>query len=69
MITTILADDEVLARQDRINVWALPWSYLVIIGTGSTFSVELKRTSEDLPVLMLRRVAWTNARRLPGVRC
>ena len=41
----------------------------IIIGTTSIFSVELKRTSEDLPVLMLRMLACTNARRLPGVRC
>src|ERR1051325_1798825 len=35
----------------------------------STRSEEVKRTSEVLPVLMLRRVIWTKARRLPGVRC
>ena len=29
---------EVLARQDRIGVWALPWRYLAIIGTGYFFT-------------------------------
>jgi MFS transporter, putative metabolite:H+ symporter len=29
---------EVLARQDRIHVWALPWRYLAIIGTGYFFT-------------------------------
>jgi putative MFS transporter len=29
---------EVLARQDRIDVWALPWHYLAIIGTGYFFT-------------------------------
>lgn len=28
----------ILARQDRIHVWALPWVYLVIIGTGYFFT-------------------------------
>ncbi|HET8980206.1 MAG TPA: MFS transporter [Solirubrobacteraceae bacterium] len=28
----------ILARQDRINVWALPWFYLAIIGTGYFFT-------------------------------
>lgn len=28
----------VLARQDRIEVWALPWHYLAIIGTGYFFT-------------------------------
>jgi putative MFS transporter len=28
----------VLARQDRIDVWALPWHYLVIVGTGYFFT-------------------------------
>jgi putative MFS transporter len=28
----------VLARQDRIDVWALPWHYLAIIGTGYFFT-------------------------------
>jgi MFS family permease len=28
----------VLARQDRIDVWALPWHYLLIIGTGYFFT-------------------------------
>jgi putative MFS transporter len=29
---------EILARQDRIRSWALPWSYLAIIGTGYFFT-------------------------------
>jgi putative MFS transporter len=29
---------EILARQDRIPVWALPWFYLAIIGTGYFFT-------------------------------
>jgi MFS transporter, putative metabolite:H+ symporter len=29
---------EVLARQDRIDVWALPWHYLAIVGTGYFFT-------------------------------
>jgi MFS family permease len=29
---------EILARQDRIEVWALPWFYLAIIGTGYFFT-------------------------------
>src|SRR5579875_3846410 len=29
---------EILARQDRIQVWALPWFYLAIIGTGYFFT-------------------------------
>jgi putative MFS transporter len=29
---------QILARQDRIEVWALPWSYLAIIGTGYFFT-------------------------------
>ena len=29
---------EILARQDRIDVWALPWHYLAIIGTGYFFT-------------------------------
>ena len=29
---------QVLARQDRIDVWALPWRYLAIIGTGYFFT-------------------------------
>lgn len=29
---------EILARQDRIAVWALPWRYLAIIGTGYFFT-------------------------------
>jgi putative MFS transporter len=29
---------DVLARQDRIDVWALPWHYLAIIGTGYFFT-------------------------------
>jgi hypothetical protein len=28
----------ILARQDRIEVWALPWFYLAIIGTGYFFT-------------------------------
>ncbi len=28
----------ILARQDRIGVWALPWHYLAIIGTGYFFT-------------------------------
>ena len=28
----------ILARQDRIDVWALPWHYLAIIGTGYFFT-------------------------------
>ncbi|HEY5427723.1 MAG TPA: MFS transporter [Solirubrobacteraceae bacterium] len=28
----------ILARQDRIEVWALPWRYLAIIGTGYFFT-------------------------------
>src|SRR5436309_8464698 len=32
-------------------------------------SVELNRTTEDLPVFKLRSVACTKARKLPGVRC
>ena len=28
----------ILARQDRIEVWALPWAYLLIIGTGYFFT-------------------------------
>jgi putative MFS transporter len=28
----------ILARQDRIDVWALPWHYLVIVGTGYFFT-------------------------------
>src|SRR5579875_242501 len=28
----------ILARQDRIQVWALPWRYLAIIGTGYFFT-------------------------------
>jgi MFS family permease len=28
----------ILARQDRIHVWALPWHYLAIIGTGYFFT-------------------------------
>jgi MFS family permease len=28
----------ILARQDRIDVWALPWRYLAIIGTGYFFT-------------------------------
>lgn len=28
----------ILARQDRITVWALPWHYLAIIGTGYFFT-------------------------------
>ena len=28
----------ILARQDRIGVWALPWVYLAIIGTGYFFT-------------------------------
>ena len=33
------------------------------------FSVELNRTSEDLPVRRLRKITCTNALRFPGVRC
>jgi putative MFS transporter len=29
---------QILARQDRIHVWALPWAYLAIIGTGYFFT-------------------------------
>jgi putative MFS transporter len=29
---------QILARQDRIQVWALPWFYLAIIGTGYFFT-------------------------------
>ncbi len=29
---------EILARQDRIQVWALPWIYLAIVGTGYFFT-------------------------------
>jgi MFS family permease len=29
---------EILARQDRIDTWALPWRYLAIIGTGYFFT-------------------------------
>jgi len=29
---------EILARQDRIDVWALPWHYLAIVGTGYFFT-------------------------------
>lgn len=29
---------QILARQDRIDVWALPWRYLAIIGTGYFFT-------------------------------
>ncbi len=29
---------EILARQDRIDVWALPWVYLAIVGTGYFFT-------------------------------
>ncbi len=29
---------QVLARQDRIEVWALPWHYLAIVGTGYFFT-------------------------------
>jgi putative MFS transporter len=29
---------DLLARQDRIDVWALPWHYLAIIGTGYFFT-------------------------------
>lgn len=29
---------KILARQDRIDVWALPWHYLAIIGTGYFFT-------------------------------
>jgi putative MFS transporter len=29
---------ELLARQDRIDVWALPWRYLAIVGTGYFFT-------------------------------
>jgi MFS family permease len=29
---------EILARQDRIGTWALPWFYLAIIGTGYFFT-------------------------------
>jgi putative MFS transporter len=29
---------EILARQDRIQVWALPWRFLAIIGTGYFFT-------------------------------
>ncbi len=29
---------EILARQDRISSWALPWRYLAIIGTGYFFT-------------------------------
>jgi putative MFS transporter len=29
---------EILARQDRIRTWSLPWSYLAIIGTGYFFT-------------------------------
>jgi MFS family permease len=29
---------EILARQDRIRSWALPWRYLAIIGTGYFFT-------------------------------
>jgi hypothetical protein len=28
----------ILARQDRIDTWALPWRYLAIIGTGYFFT-------------------------------
>jgi putative MFS transporter len=28
----------ILARQDRIDVWALPWRYLAIVGTGYFFT-------------------------------
>jgi putative MFS transporter len=29
---------QILARQDRIDVWALPWHYLAIVGTGYFFT-------------------------------
>lgn len=29
---------QILARQDRIDAWALPWAYLAIIGTGYFFT-------------------------------
>jgi putative MFS transporter len=29
---------EILARQDRIGIWALPWHYLAIVGTGYFFT-------------------------------
>lgn len=29
---------QILARQDRIDVWALPWVYLAIVGTGYFFT-------------------------------
>lgn len=29
---------QILARQDRIDLWALPWRYLVIVGTGYFFT-------------------------------
>jgi putative MFS transporter len=29
---------QILARQDRIDVWALPWRYLAIVGTGYFFT-------------------------------
>ena len=33
-----VAAAEVLARQDRIPVWALPYGYLLIIGIGYFFT-------------------------------
>jgi putative MFS transporter len=29
---------QILARQDRIAVWAMPWTYLAIVGTGYFFT-------------------------------
>src|SRR5579863_8171474 len=39
------------------------------MGTISSDSFELNRCTNDLPVRIERNVAWTKARRLPGVRC
>src|SRR5436305_195228 len=38
------------------------------MSTSSTLSVAPTRTSALLPVLMYRIIAWTNARRLTGMR-
>src|SRR5439155_361637 len=45
------------------------WNSLVSSGASSTKSVAERRVSNVFPVTRFRSRTWTNARRLPGVRC
>ena len=38
MATSQVSASQVIARQDKIRVWSLPWLYVLIIGIGFLFT-------------------------------